>query len=205
MAGLTPMKNVFCLCAGRTASTSFAKACSHISNFTSAHESLVGVLSTSRLNYPSQHIEIDNRLAWFLPQLEKKFSDEETFYIHLERNKIDVAKSYLERWHLKESIVKAYGHGILMKNKISEAEKMAICLDYVDHVDSSIDIFLENKSNKIVVDVTNMKERFPEFHQKIQAKGKLDLCLEEFDKVSNKNKTNLIKSNIRKFTKLLRM
>jgi deoxyadenosine/deoxycytidine kinase len=64
---------------------------------------------------------------------------------------------------------------------------------------------LENKSNKIVVDVTNMKERFPEFHQKIQAKGDLNLCLKEFDKVSNKNKTNLIKASIRKLAKLLRI
>ena len=132
------MKNIFCLCAGRTASTSFAKACSHIPNFTSAHESLVGILSTHRSDYPSHHIEIDNRLVWFLPQLDKNFAYKDTFYIHLKRNKVNVAKSYLKRWHLKESIVKSYGHGILMKNIISEAEKMSVCLE---HVDSSIDIF----------------------------------------------------------------
>jgi hypothetical protein len=192
------MKNIFCLCAGRTASTSFAKACSHITNFTSAHESLVGILSTRRLDYPTHHIEIDNRLVWFLPQLNKKFPDEDTYYVHLKRNKTDVAKSYLERWHISESIVKAYGHGILMKNKISETEKMSICLDYVEHVDSCIDIFLEDRTNKIVMDITNLKQNFPEFHQKIQAEGDLNLCLEEFDKVSNKNKTNIVKANIKK-------
>jgi phosphopantetheinyl transferase (holo-ACP synthase) len=196
------MNNIFCLCAGRTASTSFAKACSHITNFTSAHESLVSTLSTRRLDYPSHHIEIDNRLVWFLPQLNKKFADEDTFYVHLKRNKIDVAKSYLERWHIKESIVKAYGHGILMKNKISEAKKMSICLDYVEHVESSIDIFLENRTNKMVMDITNLKQTFPEFHHKIQAEGNLNLCLDEFDKISNKNKTNIVKANFKKIIRL---
>ena len=196
------MKNIFCLCAGRTASTSFAKACSHISNFTSAHESLVGVLGTRRLNYPSQHIEIDNRLVWFLQQLDKTFDDKNTFYVHLRRNKMDVAKSYLERSHLKESIVKAYGHGILMKSKISEAEKMSTCLDYVEHVESSIDIFLEHRTNKMVMDITNLKQNFPDFYQIIQAEGNLNLCLDEFDKMSNKNKTSIIKANIKKLIKL---
>jgi hypothetical protein len=69
------MKNIFSLCAGRT---SFAKACSHIFDVTSAHETLVGVLGTRRLSYPSQHIEIDNRLVWFLQQLDKTFADKNT-------------------------------------------------------------------------------------------------------------------------------
>ena len=53
----------------------------------------------------------------------------------------------------------------------------------------------------MVIDVTDLKQNFPEFHRKIQTKGNLNLCLGEFDKVSNKNKTSIIKANIKKLIK----
>jgi hypothetical protein len=54
--------NVFVLCSVRTASTALTAACKHITNYTSAHESRVNKLSSTKLNYPDQHIEIDNSL-----------------------------------------------------------------------------------------------------------------------------------------------
>ncbi len=192
------MSNIFILCAGRTASTTFTKACSYITNYTCAHESRVQHYNSSRVNYPANHIEIDNRLAWFTTQLEKKYKDN-GYYLHLTRDPKAIAKSYLERWHLKESIVKAYGHGILMKPTIKKSERYQICLDYVEHVDETIKMFLSTKSNVKVIDIKNLQERFPEFFQWIGAEGDIDKCINEFDVYSNQNNTHIL----RKLTKYL--
>ena len=42
---------------GRCGSTTFARACTHIANFTTAHESQRAPLGDERLNYPVSHIE----------------------------------------------------------------------------------------------------------------------------------------------------
>jgi hypothetical protein len=63
--------------------------------------------------------------------------------VHLTRDKHKVAASYAERWHLNESIVKAYGHSILMKPKIAKLERLGICLDYVNFVEKQIEFFLK--------------------------------------------------------------
>ena len=56
--------NIFVLCTGRCGSMTFTKACGHIDNFSSAHESRCGRLGNERLAYPENHIEVDNRLSW---------------------------------------------------------------------------------------------------------------------------------------------
>ncbi len=55
--------DVFVLCTGRCGSTTFIKACAHITNYTAAHESRTGLLGSDRLDYPGKHIEADNRLS----------------------------------------------------------------------------------------------------------------------------------------------
>ncbi len=190
------MKNVFIICAGRTASTTFTHACSHIKNFTSAHESRVAFLGSERVAYPNNHIEIDNRLAWFLPHLEKAYGDE-GYYLYLTRDHEKIAKSYLERWHLKESIVKAYGHGILMKETIRADERYDICLDYVQTVDLAITSFLKNKPNVMRIDVSELNERFNEFYDWIDAEGDVEKCIEELHNFSNKNNTNVVKKIVK--------
>ncbi|WJI25223.1 hypothetical protein RHP47_05945 [Thermosynechococcus sp. QKsg1] len=49
--------NVFVLCTGRCGSVTFAKACTFITNFSSAHESRTFLLGEARLAYPDRHIE----------------------------------------------------------------------------------------------------------------------------------------------------
>lgn len=56
--------NVFVLNTGRCGSMTFTKACSHIANYTSAHESRCGYLGKSRFDYPENDVEVDNRLSW---------------------------------------------------------------------------------------------------------------------------------------------
>lgn len=85
--------NVFILNAGRSGSKTFARACDHITNFTSAHESRSGLLGEGHFAYPDNHIESDNRLAWLLGRLDRKYGDR-AFYVHLTRDVGPVAASW---------------------------------------------------------------------------------------------------------------
>ncbi|MHC4834220.1 MAG: hypothetical protein ACYTFH_10095, partial [Planctomycetota bacterium] len=58
--------NVFILSTGRAGSMSFERACSHITNYSAGHETRSGFLGQRRFDYPQNHIESDNRLAWLL-------------------------------------------------------------------------------------------------------------------------------------------
>jgi len=61
---------VFILCTGRTGSVTIMKACEHIKNFTSGHESLSKKFGNERFEYADNHIEGDNRLSWHLGELQ---------------------------------------------------------------------------------------------------------------------------------------
>lgn len=181
--------NVFVLCAGRTASTALTAACKHINNYSSAHESRVGILSSEKLKYPESHIEIDNRLIWFNQELDFQFGDA-ALYVHLKRDRVKVASSYEQRWNLNESIVKAFGHGILMKPRIAKSERKQICLDYVDHVERNIELFLSNKPNTLTIETENIKNDFEKLWHFVGAEGDLEKALMEFNVAHNVNKTS---------------
>src|SRR3990167_1085729 len=102
--------NIFVLCTGRCGSLTFAKACGHATNFTAAHESRTGFLGPGRVGYAAGHIEVDNRLSWFLGRLEEEWGDR-AFYVHLTRDNDGAARSYLRR---RTGIVLAYRSAILL-------------------------------------------------------------------------------------------
>ena len=127
--------NVFVLNTGRCGSTTFAKACGHISNFTCAHESRAGMLGDARFDYPANHIEADNRLSWLLGRLDEKYGDD-AVYVHLLRDENDTARSFTKRY--SGGIIKAYrGHGILL-GVSEESDPMSVALDYCHTVNLSL-------------------------------------------------------------------
>ncbi len=67
--------NVFVLSTGRCGSTTFAKACTAITNFSVGHERNRMLVGEARWQYPEHHIEIDNRLIWMLGALEKHYGE----------------------------------------------------------------------------------------------------------------------------------
>ncbi|HIK35539.1 MULTISPECIES: hypothetical protein [unclassified Thermosynechococcus] len=67
--------NVFVLWTSRCDSVTFAEACTFIANFNSAQESRTFLLGEAHLAYPDRHIEVDNRLAWFLGRLDQTYGD----------------------------------------------------------------------------------------------------------------------------------
>ncbi len=181
--------NVFILCTGRSGSTTFMRACKHLTNFTSGHETRAGQIGEERMNYPKMHIESDNRLSWFLGGLDKKYGDDDVLYIHLKRSKEKTAESYNGRWHVKGSIIKAFTNGILMTplSKTNKESRMQICNDYYDAVNSNIELFLKDKSNKMTIELENIEEGFAEFWSRIPAEGDYEAAMNEFSVRHNEN------------------
>lgn len=177
--------NVFILNTGRCGSTTFIKACQHISNYSSAHESRCHLLGEERFAYPADHIEADNRLAWFLGKLDRYYGDE-AIYVHLKRDHTATANSYARRL-FPGGIIPAYRQGILQFLP-DEVPVMSICLDYYDTVNSNIELFLKDKSRKMDFELENAVEDFRKFWALIQAQGDMTAALAEFTTIYNASK-----------------
>lgn len=154
---------VFVLTTGRAASATFAEACKLLEGFTAGHETRREIIQ-GRLEYPDNHIEVDNRLAWFLGSLDKLYEDNSAFYVHLTRNGHKVARSYLERWHISVSIVRAFYYGVLMFREKPDHETALRSIElFVSTVDDNIQFFLKSRSNWALVRVENLEEDFFRF------------------------------------------
>lgn len=176
--------NVFVLTTGRTGSLSLERACSHITNFTAAHESRCGKLGSERLHFPDNHIEIDNRLAWFLSDIKAKYGDN-AIYVHLIRDEKKVADSYAKRWNRETSIVRAYAYGILKLQEHQIENPADICLDFVQTTNRNIARFISDKSKKMTFDISNNTEDFSKFWELLDAEGDYDKAFEELNAVHN--------------------
>lgn len=171
--------NVFVLTTGRTGSLSFERACKHINNYTAAHESRSQLTGDARLNFPDNHIEIDNRLSWFLGRLDQAFGDN-AIYVHLKRDENAVAKSYARRWNRETSIVRAYAYGVLKRQEHHIKNPEAVCLDFVKTTNANIESFLKDKSKSMTFDLERLEKDFEKFWQLIDAQGDLNQALEAF-------------------------
>lgn len=176
--------NVFVLCTGRSGSTTFHRACSHIVNYSTTHESNTTKVGPDRLRYPSDHIEVDNRLSWFLGRLDERFGDD-AFYVHLTREEGLTATSFSHRWAGRYSIIRAYGEGILRRKDRSDE----ICLDYVRTVNANIAQFLRGRPRTMTIRLEQAANTFPTFWQRIGAEGDLDAAVAEFSVVHNPSAT----------------
>ena len=89
------------MCTGRSGSVTFYNVCKHIKNYTTGHESRKNL----DIIFPDNHIEIDNRLSWFLGTLNENFGND-AIYVHLRRNKYEVAKVTLNAFITGEELQK---------------------------------------------------------------------------------------------------
>jgi hypothetical protein len=169
--------NVFVLCTGRCGSHTFARACSHITNFTSNHESRKRALGSDRVAFPDQHIEIDNRLSWFLGRLERRFGNSAR-YVHLLRDPEEVALSYNQRWLGPNSLISAYRRGILTFS--SELEPIAVSRDLVSTINENIEAFLSSKKYTMTFRLENARQDWSKFWDWIGAEGCLAASLDEW-------------------------
>ncbi|PSQ98451.1 MAG: hypothetical protein BRD53_02230 [Bacteroidetes bacterium SW_7_64_58] len=173
--------NVFVLSTGRCGSTTFARACEHIENYSSAHESRMRSVE-GRVRYPSNHIEIDNRLSWFLGRLDKLYGDD-AFYVHMKRDRDAVAKSHLRRY--EKGIIKAYKERIIWRADERDVPPIEVCRHYVDTVNSNIALFLEDKTQCMELRLKSAKEDFREFWDRVGAVGNRSKALCEWEREYN--------------------
>lgn len=174
---------VFVLNTGRCGSYTLYKACRHIDNYTADHESNYAKIR-NRLLYRNNHIEIDNRLSWYLGRLDKLYDKEATIYIHLKRNAEDVANSFVKRTHY--GIMKAYMEGIA--NAVPGVNEKPVVMDYILTVRSNIDHFLKDKPNKLEINVENFEGDFLEFWKYIGATGNYEAAIAELKHKHNASK-----------------
>lgn len=164
--------NVFVLCTGRCGSTTFAEACRHITNFTAAHESNWGKVGKARLTYPDQQIEVDNRLAWMLGELDERFGPR-AFYVYLRRDREETARSFERRWGNRRSIIRGFAECILSTTEFD----LEVCRSYVDCVDANIRMFLKDKPQHLEINLADAAGGYREFWRRIGARGDLDAAL----------------------------
>jgi hypothetical protein len=167
--------NVFVLTTGRSGSLTFAEACRHITNYTTGHETRVGLVGQERLAYPDRHIEIDNRLAWFLGRLQSAFGDE-AFYVHLRRDDEATAASHAKRWN--KPAMQSYRKGILW-DVDPATDRMALARDLTWTMNSNIELYLRDKPRAVRIDIETATETFPAFWEAIGAQGDLEAALTE--------------------------
>lgn len=169
--------NVFILSTGRCGTMTFSKACRHIENYTSGHETRLKLIGHARLHYPDNHIEVDNRLSWLLGRLDRVYGDT-AFYVHLSRDKQQVATSYARRFDF--GLMKAYKDGILLEGH-DDQSNMDIALDCIETIETNIELFLQNKTHKMHMSLENAQQEFEIFWQRIGAIGDLGQALAEWD------------------------
>ncbi len=162
-------EQVFVLCTGRCGSLTFAHACAEsIDNYSSGHETRLAHAGGDRLAYAPRHIEVDNRLAWFLGRLDERFGTA-PFFVHLQREREATARSYARRRALG-FLLHAWTRGIYVG--LEDAPDFhALALDLVDTVNANIRVFLRDKTHRMVVRLESAATDFEEFRQRIGATG----------------------------------
>lgn len=179
---------IFVLNTGRCGSTTFAKAMSHATNYTSAHESRTSKVH-GRLDYPDHHVEVDNRLAWFLGEMHERYGNE-PLYVHLTRDPAATAESFSERFHGRSSIVRSFGQHIIIKPNVPAdgQQRLDISRYCVDTIDANIRLFLRDKTKVVRVQMENFHEGFDRVWTRMGALGDLDAAHAELDVRHNRRR-----------------
>ncbi|MEQ7128104.1 hypothetical protein ABN034_26750 [Actinopolymorpha sp. B11F2] len=189
--------NIFVLCTGRCGSVTFSRACGHLTNYTSGHESRARLVGPERFDFPPDHVEVDNRLSWHLGALGARYSDGPVLYVHLRRDPDAVARSFLKRWNsaYRASMIRAFGHGIVKRVKDwPEERRLEVCRHYVDTVTANIETFLHGRS-AMTMWLESAETDFPAFLDRINAKGDLEAALAEWSVKHNASKKPALSSS----------
>lgn len=167
---------VFVLSTGRCGSTTFIRACDHLTNYTAGHETRAARVGDKRFDYAERHIESDNRLSWMLGELGRRFDPEETLYVHLTRDREEVAQSFLKRFDnpSRAGIITAFSHAIVMHRRDWPTHRrIDLCRFYVDVVTTNIEAFLRDRPHTLDVRLETADADFPRFLSLIRAEGDL--------------------------------
>jgi len=167
------------------------KACQVATNYTAAHESLY---LRNDLKYPDNHIEVNNRLTWWVGLLDKKFPDAK--YVYLTRDPEAVAISHEKNCMKKPARIIEYWRRTMRmgwkKHKAGNPklrnERPAIvdCREYVAACNGLIEVFLRSPKRNgeprdwFHVDIDD-PESFRRFWLWAGLEGDLDKAMDVFN------------------------
>ena len=176
--------NVFIISPGRTATTSLSHTFSHLNQHTSGHETRTKFLGDDRVKFDENHVECDNRLAWFMPRLTAKYNQTGLLII-VRRDVQKIAKSYDKRWY-KINITKAYSQGILMRDL--EENSVEVCADFATNIYEQLDFAAGSWTHVVELDLEAPEEGLRQALSIIGQPEKLDDMLKTMQDVqSNQN------------------
>jgi hypothetical protein len=149
-----------------------------MTNYSSGHETRVGLVGPDRLAYPEDHIETDDRLSWFLGRLDAAYAGD-AFYVHLTRDDEATAASRVRRWN--KPMMRAYRNGILW-DVDPDIDRLEVARDLNETVNANMRLFLRDRPLQMTIAIETARESFPEFWERIGAEGDLEGALAEFDR-----------------------
>lgn len=153
---------VFVVGTGRCGTVTFARACQHISNYTSAHESRISEIE-GRLDYPDNHIEVDHRLAWHLGSLLRRYPD--AVYVHLTRDREKVVQSWAKRLTVRGGMLPAFMNGILFRPPPDAEAAVRLMVDTViDNIEAIL-------PDCLTIPIEDPHEPFDELWHQVGAQG----------------------------------
>lgn len=167
--------NVFVLCTGRCGSVTFAKACSHLSNYTASHEANRDKLGKARFAFPDNHIAVDPRFSYCIGRLDR-YHGRNAFYVHLTRDPEAVINSYIVKANRNK------GAAFVSHCRMMSAREFILgdmVRDMVDNMLSNITLFLKDK-DYMTIDIDTAAQAFPSFCQRIGAEGDVSAAIREF-------------------------
>lgn len=175
---------IIVLTSGRTGSMALFRACQHVQNFTTGHDSKSGQLAAERAVVPDNHIEIDTRLAWFLGRL-AALDNGDVHYVHLTRDPDGIAQSYNKRWANRKGIMRGYCEGLLEREKT--LDDLTIAQDMIATIDLNIAAFLKDRPHS-VIRLETLDTDLPAFFAKIGADVDVGKALSEFTQRHNRSR-----------------
>lgn len=158
---------VFVTGTGRCGTTTFSKACSRITNFTSGHETRWGPKGDSSLAFPDNHIEVDPHLFWRAPELLWEFPDAK--WVLLVRKKEGCVRSLMKTAGIHDWIKLAYGRPV----DLEEA-----CGAYYDSVNHWMAPMMANVDG-ITMHLERLSTQWYDFWEWIGAEGDFDASVAE--------------------------
>lgn len=159
----------FVLCTGRSGSTTFAEACSHITNYTTGHQTQPSRIE-GRLDYPDGHIEVDHRLTWFLGTLDRLYGDDPV-YVHLTRDPEAVARSWAARQNRGGQMPMWLDVVLYRPRQRDEEVSLAAARLMVQTVTDNVELFLRDKTRVVRLSIEDPHDGLDRLWRLLGAEG----------------------------------
>ena len=168
---------VFVTGTGRCGSVCFKSACSHMTNYTVAHESRSGLLC-----YPDNHIEVNPQLRLFIPAIARRYPDAR--WVHLVRDREATARSLarLDKGEWIARYASAYGSLMPTDDRVDWARR--VYDGWVDAIDAMLTACVPAEQRE-TLRLESIKQAWPGWWRSIGAQGDYCKSADEWDTPKN--------------------